>query len=45
MSIRMALKNATFKVRYGGDMAARVKDWPSSLGRSPTSEDKEYFGN
>ena len=34
-----------FRVRYGGDMAARVKDWPSSLDWSPTSEDKEYFGN
>ena len=34
-----------FRVRYGGDMASRVKDWPRSLDWSPTSEDKEYFGN
>ena len=39
------MKTLLFRVRYGGDMAARVKDWPSSLDWSPTSEDKEYFGN
>ena len=34
-----------FRVRYGTDMAAKVKDWPSNTDWVPTEEDIAYFGN
>lgn len=33
-----------FRVRYGGDMAARTKDWPSNPDWRPKDVDREYFG-
>ena len=32
-----------FRVRYGTDMAARVKDWPSNTKWEPANEDVAYF--
>ena len=32
-----------FRVRYGTDMAARVKDWPSNKKWEPANEDVAYF--
>ena len=32
-----------FRVRYGTDMAARVKDWPSNKKWEPANEDAAYF--
>lgn len=34
-----------FRVRYGSDMAARTKGWPSNPDWAPTLEDLAYFGN
>ena len=32
-----------FRVRYGKDMASRVKDWPSNPSWQANKSDKEYF--
>jgi hypothetical protein len=32
-----------FRVRYGGDMSGRTKEWPSNPDFRPRPEDAEYF--
>ena len=34
-----------FRVRYGADMVARIKDWPTNKDWNPTEEDIAYFRN
>ncbi|MEE2746594.1 MAG: cupin domain-containing protein [Pseudomonadota bacterium] len=36
-------RSLLFRVRYGKDMAARVKDWSSNPNYIPSSEDLEYY--
>lgn len=37
-------RSMLFRVRYGGDMAARTKDWPTNSDWQPRDVDKAYFG-
>jgi hypothetical protein len=32
-----------FRVRYGGDMSGRTKEWPSNPDWRPRPEDVDYF--
>ncbi len=32
-----------FRIRYGDDMAVRIKEWPSNPEWKPSAEDLEYF--
>ena len=32
-----------FRVRYGGEMAARILEWPTNPGWSPNADDTAYF--
>ena len=34
-----------FRVRYGADMAARTKDWPTNPDWQPRDADTAYFGD
>ena len=34
-----------FRVRYGADMAARIKDWPTNPDWQPRDVDTAYFGD
>ncbi len=38
-----AQRTLLFRVRYGPDMAARLKAWPSNPDWQPSPEDREYF--
>mgnify|MGYP001249078929 FL=1 len=40
-----AERTLLFRVRYGADMAARIKDWPTNIDWNPTEEDLAYFRN
>ena len=40
-----AERTLLFRVRYGADMAARIKDWPTNKDWNPTEEDIAYFRN
>ena len=37
-------RSILFRVRYGDDMAARIKEWPSYAPWEQTEEDRAYFG-
>ena len=37
-------RSILFRVRYGVDMAARIKEWPSYAPWEQTEEDRTYFG-
>ena len=34
-----------FRVRYGGDMSTRFRDWRGNAEWKPTKDDAEYFGS
>ena len=36
-------RSILFRVRYGDDMAARIKEWPSYAPWEQTEEDRAYF--
>ncbi len=36
-------RSLLFRVRYGGDMAARLKSWPSNPDWTPNQDDLDYF--
>ena len=40
-----AERTLLFRVRYGADMVARKKDWPTNIDWNPTEEDLAYFRN
>ena len=40
-----AERTLLFRVRYGADMVARIKDWPTNKDWNPTEEDLAYFRN
>ena len=40
-----AERTLLFRVRYGADMVARIKDWPTNIDWNPTEEDLAYFRN
>ena len=40
-----AERTLLFRVRYGADMVARIKDWPTNKDWNPTEEDIAYFRN
>ena len=40
-----AERTLLFRVRYGADMVARIKDWPTNKDWNPTEEDLAYFCN
>ena len=40
-----AERTLLFRVRYGADMVARIKDWPTNKDWIPTEEDLAYFRN
>ena len=40
-----AERTLLFRVRYGADMVARIKDWPTNKDWNPTEEDLVYFRN
>ena len=40
-----AERTLLFRVRYGADMGARIKDWPTNKDWNPTEEDIAYFRN
>ena len=37
-------RSVLFRVRYGNDMSARIKEWPSYPTWVKTEEDRAYFG-
>ena len=40
-----AERTLLFRVRYGADMVARIKDWPTNKDWNPTEKDLAYFRN
>ena len=38
------VRSLLFRVRYGGEMASRTKEWPSNPEWQPTEADKAHFG-
>ena len=39
-----AERTLLFRVRYGADMSARIKEWPSNPDWQPRPQDLAYFG-